>query len=74
MWLVVDLTLTSGHHFTLHMHRELMHKANSSRRASRHQPNPLPVLAILAKDVGEQASKEKEIFSPILKRWHSFAA
>lgn len=53
---------------------QLMEKADSSRRASRHQPNPLPVLAILAKDVGEQASKEKEIFSPILKRWHPFAA
>lgn len=53
---------------------QLMEKADSSRRASRHQPNPLPVLAILAKDVGEQACKEKEIFSPILKRWHPFAA
>lgn len=51
-----------------------MEKADSSRRASRHQPNPLPVLAILAKDVGELASKENEIFSPILKRWHPFAA
>ncbi|MCD7465643.1 hypothetical protein HAX54_001662 [Datura stramonium] len=53
---------------------QLMEKADSSRRASRHQANPLPVLAILAKDVGELASKEKEIFSPILKRWHPFAA
>ncbi|XP_070008996.1 protein unc-13 homolog [Nicotiana sylvestris] len=53
---------------------QLMEKADSSRRASRHQPNPLPVLAILAKDVGELASKENEIFSPILKRWHPFAA
>lgn len=53
---------------------QLMEKADSSRRASRHQPNPLPVLAILAKDVGELASKEKETFSPILKRWHPFAA
>ncbi|CAN4127899.1 unnamed protein product [Withania somnifera] len=53
---------------------QLMEKADSSRRASRHQPNPLPVLAILAKDVGELATKEKETFSPILKRWHPFAA
>lgn len=53
---------------------QLMEKADSSRRASRHQPNPRPVLAILAKDVGELASKEKETFSPILKRWHPFAA
>ncbi|KAI3454092.1 hypothetical protein Pfo_010755 [Paulownia fortunei] len=51
-----------------------MEKADSSRRASRNQPNPLPVLAILAKDVGELARKEKDIFSPILKRWHPFAA
>lgn len=51
-----------------------MEKADSSRRALRNQPNPLPVLAILAKDVGELASNEKEVFSPILKRWHPFAA
>ncbi|KAK6152566.1 hypothetical protein DH2020_012205 [Rehmannia glutinosa] len=51
-----------------------MEKADSSRRASRNQPNPLPILAILAKDVGELAIKEKDIFSPILKRWHPFAA
>ncbi|XP_027180617.1 protein unc-13 homolog [Coffea eugenioides] len=51
-----------------------MEKADSSRRALRNQPNPLPVLAILAKDVGELASNEKEVFSPILKSWHPFAA
>lgn len=51
-----------------------MEKADSSRRASKNQPNPLPVLAILAKDVGELASQEKKVFSPILKRWHPLAA
>ncbi|CAK9184881.1 unnamed protein product [Ilex paraguariensis] len=51
-----------------------MEKADSSRRAARNHPNPLPVLAILAKDVGELAVNEKEVFSPILKRWHPFAA
>ncbi|XP_062099234.1 protein unc-13 homolog isoform X2 [Humulus lupulus] len=51
-----------------------MEMADSSRRASKNQPNPLPVLAILAKDVGELALKEKRMFSPILKRWHPFAA
>eukprot|EP00257_Ricinus_communis_P015254 XP_015573132.1 LOW QUALITY PROTEIN: protein unc-13 homolog [Ricinus communis] len=51
-----------------------MEKADSSRRASRNQPNPLPVLAILAKDVGELAVNEKQVYSPILKRWHPFAA
>ncbi|KAL6207769.1 hypothetical protein ACLB2K_018723 [Fragaria x ananassa] len=51
-----------------------MEMADSSRRASRNQPSPLPVLAILAKDVGELAIKEKQLFSPILKIWHPFAA
>lgn len=51
-----------------------MEKADSSRRASRNQLNPLPILAILAKDVGELAANEKDVFSPILKRWHPFAA
>ncbi|CAN1161901.1 Protein unc-13 homolog [Linum perenne] len=51
-----------------------MEMADSSRRASKNQRNPLPVLAILAKDVGELAVKEKRIYSPILKRWHPFAA
>ncbi|XP_021715198.1 uncharacterized protein LOC110683161 [Chenopodium quinoa] len=51
-----------------------MEKADSSRRASKNQPNPLPVLVILAKDVGELASHEKKVFSPILKRWHPLAA
>lgn len=53
---------------------QIMEKADSSRRASRNQPNPIPVLAILAKDVGELAIKEKKTFSPILKRWHPLAA
>ncbi|MBA0797319.1 hypothetical protein Gohar_008032, partial [Gossypium harknessii] len=37
-----------------------MEKADSSRRASKNQLNPLPVLAILAKDVGELAVHEKQ--------------
>ncbi|KAJ0090299.1 hypothetical protein Patl1_12928 [Pistacia atlantica] len=51
-----------------------MEKADSSRRASKNQPNPLPVLAILAKDVNELAINERQVFSPILKRWHPLAA
>ncbi|XP_042511298.1 protein unc-13 homolog isoform X1 [Macadamia integrifolia] len=51
-----------------------MEKADSSRRSSKKLPNPLPVLCILAKDIGELAANEKEVFSPILKRWHPFAA
>lgn len=53
---------------------QMMEKADSSRRASRNQPNPLPLLVILAKDVGALATKEKEAFSPIFKIWHPFAA
>ncbi|MBA0622419.1 hypothetical protein Godav_007964, partial [Gossypium davidsonii] len=49
-------------------------QADSSRRASKNQPNPLPVLAILAKDVGELAFHETKVFSPILKGWHPLAA
>ncbi|KAH1033267.1 hypothetical protein J1N35_045441 [Gossypium stocksii] len=49
-------------------------QANSGRRASKNQLNPLPILAILAKDVGELAVHEKHIFSPVLKGWHPLAA
>nr|KYP65139.1 hypothetical protein KK1_011368 [Cajanus cajan] len=52
----------------------IMEKADSSRRASKNQPNALPGLAILAKDVGSLAVNEKQVFSPILKRWHPLAA
>ncbi|KAL6542636.1 hypothetical protein OROMI_024238 [Orobanche minor] len=38
-----------------------MEKADSSRRASRNKLNSLPTLAILAKDVGELAIKEKDV-------------
>ncbi|XP_022997652.1 uncharacterized protein LOC111492517 [Cucurbita maxima] len=51
-----------------------MEKADSSRRASKSRPNSLPLLAILAKDVGDLAVNEKEVFSPILRNWHPFAA
>ncbi|KAG5540705.1 hypothetical protein RHGRI_020815 [Rhododendron griersonianum] len=74
MWLATGLTLISGHRFVLLLPRQRMEKADSSRRSSRNQPNPLPVLAILAKDVGELATNEKQVFSPILKLWHPFAA
>ncbi|KAK3036798.1 hypothetical protein RJ639_030490 [Escallonia herrerae] len=35
--------------------------------------NPLPTLSILAQDISDLAFKEKEICSPILKRWHLLA-
>ncbi|XP_019438423.1 PREDICTED: uncharacterized protein LOC109344218 [Lupinus angustifolius] len=53
---------------------QVMEKADSSRRASKNQPNALPLLAIFAKDVGSLAVNEKQVFSPILKRWHPLAA
>ncbi|KAI3839520.1 hypothetical protein MKW92_046019 [Papaver armeniacum] len=53
---------------------QIMEQADSSRRSSRNLPNSLPVLAILAKSVGELACKEKEVYSPIFKRWHPLAA
>ncbi|KAI8553804.1 hypothetical protein RHMOL_Rhmol05G0044400 [Rhododendron molle] len=46
----------------------------SSKKSSKNQRNPLPVLSILAQDIIEVALNEKEIFSPILKRWHPLAA
>nr|DAD44644.1 TPA_asm: hypothetical protein HUJ06_002873 [Nelumbo nucifera] len=51
-----------------------MEKADSCRRSSKNMPNALPLLSILAKDIGELASNEKAVFSPILKRWHPLAA
>ncbi|PNT68017.1 hypothetical protein BRADI_3g34737v3 [Brachypodium distachyon] len=42
-----------------------------SKRSSR---NPVPVLSILAKDIGDLATKEKNMYSPILKKWHPFAS
>lgn len=51
-----------------------MERADSSRRASKKQLNTAPLLSILAKDIGDLADKEKEVFSPILKRWHPLAA
>ncbi|CAL9186990.1 unnamed protein product [Musa hybrid cultivar] len=45
-----------------------------SRRSSKNHNTPTPVLSILAKDIGELARKEKELFSPILKKWHPLAA
>jgi hypothetical protein len=36
--------------------------------------NCTPVLSILAKETTELAIKEKNVYSPILKKWHPFAA
>lgn len=42
-----------------------------SNRSSR---NCTPVLSVLAKETTELAIKEKNLYSPILKKWHPFAA
>ncbi|WOG92628.1 hypothetical protein DCAR_0311901 [Daucus carota subsp. sativus] len=44
-----------------------------SRRSSSHQQNALPVLSILVQDTCDLAFNEKEIYSPLLKRWHPLA-
>jgi hypothetical protein len=46
-------------------------KEAGSNRSSR---NRTPVLSILAKKTTELAIKEKNVYSPILKKWHPFAA
>lgn len=48
-----------------------MKQRETSRRSSIVQNTP--VLSILAKDVGALAIKEKQLFSPILKKWHPLA-
>ncbi|KAK8970397.1 hypothetical protein KSP40_PGU008808 [Platanthera guangdongensis] len=53
---------------------QMMEKADSNRRSAKNQNVSLPVLAILAKDIGDLANMEKNLFSPILKRWHPLAA
>ncbi|KAG6723592.1 hypothetical protein I3842_03G215500 [Carya illinoinensis] len=49
-------------------------KVNSSKHRSKNQKGSLPALSILAQDTSKLALNEKEIFSPIMKRWHPFAA
>lgn len=45
----------------------------SSRKSSKQQQNPLPILSILAQNVSDLAFNEKEIYSAVLKRWHPLA-
>ncbi|OQU80385.1 hypothetical protein SORBI_3007G119500 [Sorghum bicolor] len=47
-----------------------MEEADSNRSSI----NCTPVLSILAKETTELAIKEKNVYSPILKKWHPFAA
>lgn len=53
--------------------RRAFSQASSRKPLSKDHQNFLPVLASLAQDVSELAFNEKEIFSPVLRRWHPFA-
>ncbi|XP_078429020.1 elongation factor Ts (DUF810) [Wolffia australiana] len=47
-----------------------MEQADSNRRGAK----ILPLLCVLAKDIGDLANKEKEVYTPVLKKWHPLAA
>lgn len=51
-----------------------MQKKERIRQLYKSQQNTLPSLSVLAQDIRELAVNEKEMFSPILKRWHPLAA
>nr|XP_043623486.1 protein unc-13 homolog [Erigeron canadensis] len=48
-------------------------KVRLSRKSAKAQLNHLPALCMLAQDVTDLAFTEKEIYSPILQRWHPLA-
>ncbi|KAI3781783.1 hypothetical protein L2E82_11807 [Cichorium intybus] len=48
-------------------------KIRASRKSTKSQLNNLPSLCILAQDVTDLAFTEKEIYSPILQKWHPLA-
>eukprot|EP00252_Welwitschia_mirabilis_P018278 TRINITY_DN4060_c0_g1_i1.p1 TRINITY_DN4060_c0_g1~~TRINITY_DN4060_c0_g1_i1.p1 ORF type:complete len:963 (-),score=237.41 TRINITY_DN4060_c0_g1_i1:241-3129(-) len=53
---------------------QMMEMADSMRRTHKKQQNPTPALVLLAQNTIDLARIEKQTFSPILKRWHPFAA
>ncbi|XP_076925884.1 protein unc-13 homolog [Bidens hawaiensis] len=48
-------------------------KIRINRKTAKSQLNHLPALCTLAQDITDLAFTEKEIYSPILQRWHSLA-
>ncbi|XP_024181170.1 protein unc-13 homolog [Rosa chinensis] len=50
-----------------------LEKVGSNKRLSKSQNNRIPTLSVLATEVSELAFSEKDIFGPVLKRWHPFA-
>ncbi|KAL9246410.1 hypothetical protein vseg_019949 [Gypsophila vaccaria] len=51
-----------------------MEKINLSKRSSERQRDPIPILSLLAQEVTELVLTEKDLYSPILKRWHPLAS
>ncbi|KNA10249.1 hypothetical protein SOVF_146210 [Spinacia oleracea] len=51
-----------------------MEKINLSKSSSKNLQNQIPVLSLLAQEVTDLALSEKEIYSPIFKRWHPLSA
>ncbi|CAO2822895.1 unnamed protein product [Amaranthus hypochondriacus] len=51
-----------------------MEKINMSKQSSKHQHNPIPVLSLLAQEVTDLALNEKEIYSPVFKRWNPLSS
>lgn len=45
-----------------------------SKQSSKHQHNPIPVLSLLAQEVTDLALNEKEIYSPVFKRWNPLSS
>lgn len=67
----VDMYIRSSVHSTFCQKMAMM---KSFKRSSKNLRNPLPGLSILAQDIIDMALNEKEIYSPILKRWHPLPA
>ena len=50
-----------------------MEQVASNRRSTKNTASHSPLLCILAKDIGDLAKHEKDLFTPILKKWHPLA-
>ncbi|XP_057806702.1 protein unc-13 homolog [Salvia miltiorrhiza] len=66
----VDAYIRSSVRNTFSQERE---KLITSRKSSKNQQSPLPLLCLLAQNICDMAFNEKEIYSPILKTWHPHA-
>eukprot|EP00249_Psilotum_nudum_P016936 c26066_g2_i1 orf=115-3015(-) len=52
----------------------VMEQVDARRRSFKNEASLPPALIILAEDTANLMEKENEIFSPVLKHWHPFAA